>query len=286
MTFKKYDRNYELYVATEDGDTIRIGLPFTIEFDITRNTLTSANVCQLRIYNLSKLNRNRIRFNISNYGGPYREIVFTAGYGSNLSKIFSGNISQAWSVREGVDFITQIECYDGGYAFLNGVTNKTFVSGTPQREVIRSIMGDLPNVSVGKVGNYQGTLMRGNVYSGNSADILRQITGTGFFVDGQKSNALMTNEYIAEVGQRLKINARTGLLGTPLLEQSKVRFDMLFEPSLNVGTSVEIESLTEDNFNGIYKVTGVKHRGVISSAVSGSAITTGEFFYSKQLIGV
>lgn len=276
----KFGRNYQLAIGTGNGEILTIQPPFTIELDITRNTLTSANVCQIRIYNLSKINRNKIRFNISNYG-TYRPIILRAGYGTTLPEIFSGNISQAWSVREGVNFITQIECYDGGFAFANGVTESQFPAGTPQVAVIRSIMDDLPQVTVGAVGNYPGVLTRGNTYTGNTADILRQLTGGGFFVDKQKAYALRTNEYIP--GQALVINAQSGLLGTPLLEDTIAHFEMLFEPSLNVGTQVIIESETDENFNGLYKVIGVKHRGMISEAVGGSVITTGQFFYDKLL---
>lgn len=279
----KFGRNYELQVGADDGQTLTVKLPFTIEFDITRNTLTSANVCQVRIYNLSKLNRNRLRFNISNFGGPYRPIKLKAGYGDNLAEIFSGNVSAAWSVREGTNFITQIECYDGGFAFVNGTTNRQFAAGTPQTAVIQSVMSDLPNTKQGAIGAYPGVLSRGNTYSGNTAGILGQLTNGGFFVDSGKANALGTNEYLTAPAGIQTISAATGILNTPVLEQTIVRFDMLFEPSLNVGSAVFLQSVTEENFNGLYKITAVKHRGVISGAVAGNCVTSGEFFYNKIL---
>ncbi len=280
----KFGRNYQLQVQTENGGLLTIALPFTIEFDITRNTLTSANVCQVRVYNLSQKNRNQIRFNASNYG-QFRQISLKAGYGTNLAEVFSGNVSQAWSVREGTNFITQIECYDGGFAFNNGVTNAQFPAGVRQKDVITNIAGTLPFTEVGAIGDYPGQLTRGNSYSGSTTNILSELTGGGFFIDGGKANALGTNEYIS--GPRaLVINARSGLLGTPVLEQTIARFDMLFEPSLNVGFRIKLDSLTEGNFNGYYKVTSVKHRGMISEAVAGSVITTGEFFFSKLLTPV
>lgn len=279
----KFNRNYELRVGTEDGSILTVTLPFTIEFDITRNTLTSANVCQVRIYNLNQLNRNRLRFNISNFGGPYRPIVLRAGYGDDLAQVFTGNISAAWSIREGTNWITTIECYDGGFAFVNGVTDRQFAAGTPKAVEIKTVMSDLPNTKVGSVGAYTGVSTRSNSYSGNTGTILTEMTGGGFFIDSGKAYALKTNEYIQAPGSMLVINAKSGLLNTPVLEQTIVRFEMLFEPRLNVGTAVFLQSLTEESFTGIYKVTGVKHRGVISAAVAGKAITSGEFFYNKIL---
>lgn len=281
----KFGRAYSLEVQTPSGEILVIQLPFTIEFDIIRNTLTSANVCQIRIYNLSLKNRNQIRFNASDYG-HFRSIKLRAGYGTNLPVIFTGNISQAWSVRESVNMITQIECYDGGFAFNNGQSNTVFPAGTQQSDIIKGLIGDLPNVSLGAVGNFPGSLQRGNSYSGNTANILRDLTGGAFFIDKGKANALGTDEFIVNTGSVAVINSQSGLLGTPVLEQTIVRFDMIFEPGLDVAQKILLESVTESNFNGNYKVTGVKHRGMISEAVCGDCITTGEFFFTKLLVPV
>ncbi len=283
----KFGRNYSLSIQTSAaGDFLTITLPFTVQFDITRNTLTSANVCQVRIYNLSEKNRNLLRFNVSDYG-TFRGIELKAGYGNNLAEIFSGNISQAWSVREGTNFITQIECYDGGFAFNNGFTNTTFPAGTPRQTQISTLITSLPHVSVGVVSPNLEQTTRGNAVSGNTVSLLSgDLTGGSFFIDRGKGNVLLTNEYIAAVGGVTLISAKTGLLGTPVLERNILRFEMLFEPGLNVGESVLVTSLTNKAANGLYKITAVKHRGMISESVCGAVTTTGEFFYDKLLVPV
>lgn len=280
----KWNRNYELTVETEDGGTLQVGLPFTLELDITRNTLTSANVCQVRLYNLAPLDRNQLRYNVSNYG-QFRRIELKAGYGDNLPVIFTGNISAAWSVREGVNFISQIECYDGGFAFNTGRVSTSFPKGTTQNTVIRGLASQgLPKVAVGAVGSsYSGVLTRGNSFTGPTMSVLGEYTGGGAFIDNGTFHALGTDEYLPTPAGTLIVNASSGLLGTPILEQTIVRFRMLFEPQLLVGAQVLLQSDTGASFNGLYKVTAVKHRGVISSAVSGTVETQGEFFYSKLL---
>lgn len=277
----KFGRNYVLKVSTREGGVLTITLPFTIEVDVTRNNLSSANVCQVRVFNLSLKNRNQIRFNVYDFN-TFQSIELFAGYGANPPRIFSGNITQAWSVREGTNFITQIECFGGGFAFANAITNMTFPPNTPQRDVIKSVMKDLPHTKVGAVGNYPGATGRSNSYSGSTTDILTQNTGGGFFIDNGFANALGTSEYIAAPGALLIVDAQSGLLGTPVLENNIVRFEMLFEPGLNVGSLISLKSGTEASFNGTYKVTGVKHRGMISETVCGSFTTTGEFLKVKQ----
>ncbi len=56
----KYNRNYELYIEKSNNETLKITLPFTVEFEIHRNSFSSANVCQIRVYNLAPNNRNQI----------------------------------------------------------------------------------------------------------------------------------------------------------------------------------------------------------------------------------
>jgi len=280
----KFGRNYELEVETPTGGLLTIRPPFSLQFDITRNALTSANICQLRIYNLNELNRSRIRFNISDYG-TFRGVKLKAGYGKNLAEVFSGNISQAWSQREKTDFITTIECYDGGFAFVNGITSKQFGKGTSQKDIIKDLGSSMPGVSLGAVGDFEGVTKRSNSYDGPTMEILGGLTGGAAFIDNGKFHALLANEYI-ESDKTVVINADTGLLATPVLEQTIVRFSMIFEPSLAVGSRIKLESQTEKNFNGFYKTVAVKHRGIISDAVAGNLETTGEFFYSKILTGV
>lgn len=296
----KFGRNYVLDIQEQTGSllgtaasiasaitgsTLTISLPFTIEFDITRSVLTSANVCQIRIYNLSELKRNFIRHNEFDYGN-YRSIRLKAGYGDNLATVFQGNISQAWSVREGNNFITQIECFDGGFAYNNGLSNLNIPRGSDLKLAIAALAKDLPHITVGAIGGYLGTLVRSNTYSGNTMQLLSDLTGGGAFIDSEKLNALRNNEFIAAGGPPPVISSKSGLLGTPVLEQSYLHFDMLFEPLLNVGRLIILNSSTGSNFNGEYSVKAVKHRGVISSAVAGTAITSGTFFKEKSPIPV
>lgn len=283
----KFDRNYSLAVGTDDGGTLTIALPFTIEFDITKNILTSANVCQIRIYNLSETNRNKIRFNFYN-SGEFRPILLNAGYGEkNLPTIFNGNITQAWSVREGNNFVTTIECFDGGAAFANATTSLVVPSGTPQSTVIANVVKDLApfNVTPGHLGSYPGSIARANSYSGSTTDILRELTGGGFFIDNQKANCLGNAECVP--GGIPVINAQSGLLGTPVLEQTILNFDMIFEPGVIMAQQILLQTNEIiQNFNGLYKVISIKHRGMISRAVCGEAVTSLGMFYGPSELSI
>lgn len=283
MSELKFGRNYSItFTGTDFTEALVISLPITIEFDITRNTLTSANVCQIRLYNLSVQHRNLLRKNVTSAGGnPFIYLTLRGGYGINLPIIFSGAVSQGWSSREGVNFITQLECYDGGFAFINGQTNLTVPAGTPYQSVIATLISSLPNVRIGAVGSYPGVTPKQTTYSGNTTEILRKLTGKGFYIDNGVGNALGNGEYSVSGGPPFVINAASGLLNTPMLEQNIIRFDIMFEPSLTVGSAIDLQSITNPALNGLYSVASVKHRGTISQVVSGDAITTAEFFSTK-----
>lgn len=269
----KFGRNYYLSVEGVDRETIIIQPPFTIEFDITRNILSSQNTSSIRIYNLSENNRNKIRKDGWAYD-DLRIVALKAGYGTNLPVIFAGNISHAFSVRESVNFITQLECFDGGFAFSNGVTNDNFPPGTSQQTVIDTLVNSLTpyGVQPGSVGSYPGENQGGTSYSGGTTDILSEITGGGFFIDNGKVHCLGDNEALN--GEIQVIDSASGLLGTPVRENTYLNFDILFEPRLIIGQQIKLNSVTGANFNSFYKVVSLHHRGTISEAICGDAVTS------------
>jgi len=277
----KLFRNYILTVQTRDNTFLTISLPFTVEFDITRNTLTSANVCSIRVYNLSEHNRNQIRKDVMDYNN-LKTVTLQAGYGQNLPVIFEGNITQCWSVREGVNFITSIECFDGGFAFMNDQIAIQIPEGTSQADQFTAIVNLMPTVKLGAIGNFPGILGRGAALNGNAIDILRDLTGGAVFIDKGKLHILGNSECLE--GDLIEINSAAGLIGTPVLEQTVINIDMIFEPRLTVCQAVTLNSSTGAQYNGNYKVISVKHRGTISAAVCGDAITSVGMWYGTNAL--
>jgi len=283
----KLQRFYELVVETnppepEQGVLIPFNLPFTLEFEITRSILSDANDARFRLYNLSRATRNRI-YKDRNSSLTYRRVQLRAGYGEPFANssfipalqpiVFKGNIAHCYSKREGLNIITTIEAYDAGFAFVNSNVNPNYGAGTPNSVIFDDLISKMnPTVTKGVVGNFPGTIKRGNSFSGSAKDILDELTGGAFFVDKEKAYILGENECIE--GSLPVINSQSGLLGTPIREDTIISFDMIFEPRLEIGQLVRLETFTEEGFNGDYRVISIKHRGMISDSVAGSAITT------------
>jgi hypothetical protein len=296
MSQLKFLRNY--FLSIDIGATVlNIAPPFTIEFTIIRKNLGSSNVCEVRLYNLSEKNRNALRYDISNYS-QVRKFTLNAGYGDNLPIVFTGNIKQAWSYREGVDFITTIQSFDAGNGYINAkiLGDCTIAANTSMLNLYKKLLNYIPDVTIGKIGDsfvkdqktgQFYTTTRSRTYTGDAIQVLRQLVGGAFFIDNGKSYILADNEYID--GQTNTINSQSGLLNTPLRELNIVSFDILFDPYLIIGQKINLDSSTfpalnstnvnaKGNVNGPYKIQSITHRGVISPAVCGDAITTVEFF--------
>jgi hypothetical protein len=150
-------------------------------------------------------------------------------------------------------------------------------------------------VTLGAVGNYPGITPRATSYTGSAIDVINQLTGNGFFIDNGIGYALPNNQFTLTAGPPPLIDASSGLLDTPILENGLLSFNMIFEPNLTIGTGVNLVSKTlesslqkqltiNNNFSGFYKVTSVKHRGMISETVCGNVVTTGQFFFLQAPI--
>lgn len=290
---QKFGRNYSLLISRNSSgsnitDTITINPPFTLEFDIIRNTLTSANICSIRLYNLSANNRNALRRNVSSgWSEPFINVVLRAGYGTNLPIVFSGDVNEAWSVREGVNYVTELKCLDAGFAYVNAQTNLTIPSGTPYRSVIATLINSMATyVTLGAIDPaYKGNTPKQISLTGNPIDILNQLTGYGFFIDNGVGNALTNGSYTLAY-PIFTVSPASGLLNIPIIENGVVRFEMIFEPQLNIGAGIQLTSFKNAIFNGSYIVSAIHHKGIISETVCGEAITTGEFVFFKNPVGV
>ena len=192
----KFGRTYRLDIFNPSGKQITIEPPFTIQFNITRNTLASANKASITIINLGPATRNQIfkdRFSISEYW----RIQLQAGYNNRLHNIFTGNMYEGFSYKEKTEWFTQLECFDGMDAIQNGFTSLTVNKETPKENYLRSIINDMPNVVAGLFGSpSEGESPRGKSLIGQSSELLGQETGGKYFIDNETVQVLGDGEVL------------------------------------------------------------------------------------------
>ena len=276
-------------IQASDGRMIEIRPPYTLNFAIKRNAFGSANTASFTLVNLSEPTRNLIYKDIFQTA-QFRMIRLRAGYGDNLPVIFQGNIKEAKSYRTGgsVDFTTEIEAFDYGYAMQNSTSSFALAEGTTHQQTIEALANDMVksvpdgSLGIGKIGTFSGKYPRGRSVAGSSWEALRSETQNAAFIDNGLLYCLNDDEAI--VGDVPVLDSRTGLLGSPKKADALLEVEMIFEPALKVGQAVEINSRTISQWNGKYKVWGVDHSGVISGAVSGKCKTTLHMLIGKKLM--
>jgi len=282
---EKFGRIYDLRITTKGGDNITVQLPFAIDIDITKSALPTANCLQIKIYNLPRNIRDRLRFDISAISDR-QELALKAGYQSlhknlnDLPMIFMGSIKYAFSERVGTDWVTTIECYDGGFAIANSEINDSFKAGENYRYSMDKVFSKLEGIRKGRISKKlipEGDkVLRDQSVKSKVFDLLNQNLGTKWFIDNEIVNALDDDEALDGIFKY--VNVDTGLIGTPVRSETLIDFSMIFEPRLLLGQLINLKSITDPAFNGTYKLISIKHRGTISNAKAGQLITTCRVF--------
>lgn len=278
MNIGKFDRTYRLDVLTPEGTLITVEPPISITFSITRNTLASANTGQITLYNLGPQTRNRIfkdRFSVT----EYFQVRLFAGYGNRLHQVFGGNIYEAWSYKDGTEWITSIDAFDGMNGIQNGFTSLTVSSDTGLDNVLTNVINDMPNVVRGLFGSpAQGTAPRGQVLVGQSSEVINELTDGQYYIDNEQLNVLSEDEVIP--GGVILLDPSL-LFSTPRRREAFLDVATLFEPTIQVSQLYEIQSL-EAIYNGQYRVVGFKHDVTISSAEAGQARTDIQLYFGAR----
>lgn len=270
-------------IYNPSGEKISIAFPITLQFNITRNTLSSANSGRFVLYNLSEDTRNRI-YKDRYTNTQYWRIQLFAGYGDRLFEVFRGQIYEAYHMKEGTEWITNLDCFDGLDAIQNGYTSQTISKDTELKDIVTRVIKDLPNTIKGVLGSAaegEGA-PRGKVLMGPTMEILGSETDGNLFIDKETINVLTDDEVLGGLVTYLDSGS---LLKTPQRRDNFLEVYTLFEPDIQVGQVYEIDS-TQERYNGQYKVQGFSHSVMISESVAGEATTTISLNYSKKLTEV
>lgn len=268
---EKFGRNYRLTIIPLSGaQPLLVTLPFTISFNIIRDTGSYLNQVEIDVYNLSEEHRNQIYQDRYVLGGPgSQNMILEAGY-ANLYRVFNGRMFEASSMREGTNIVTRIKGFDSNIDVPGTQTYQTLQSGQTLGDVLKYLVGQFPNLKLGAIGDFSTPINRPVALNGNTWNLLKQWSGNNVFIDNGKVYVLQQNEVLPGT---VVINDDTGLLETPRRDQGALWITTLFEPSVQVGQQVQFQSTIQKNFNGTYKVLGIIHRGMISNAICGKLIS-------------
>lgn len=282
---EKLGRQYRLTVQSVDvndnpiDEAIVITNPITMRFSVNRTLFADINSMDVELYNLAPDTYNKLFFDYFNT--KRRTIILEAGYkGQELSIIFIGDVWNCYTSRQGSDIITKIHALVG-LRSLQVQTDATLANISRNQILTKAANDMMMDIEIYSGENTKFT--RPVSLEGNSMGIIQKYSDDNAFIDNGK--IIVLNDRDAFNGEVVLINDESGLLGVPRHEDALLSVDIILEPRILIGQLIEIQSRIMSEFDGQYKVYGIKHEGIISDAISSSATTTLEMLVGTQVYG-
>ncbi len=278
----KFLRTYEVRITTPDGYAITIRPPFTcsieVEQSVNGSSLSNAAVTFTNLAPNTRARLGKDKFTRVSYW----QIIIFAGYEKRLIEIFRGNIQEGFSYKQGTEWFTRLDCYDGAYQVQNGFMAQTFTKDTPMKDAILQAARNIPQLVIGALGGAvtEAKPPRGRVVVGNPFDEIQKMTGGEAFISGETLHVLADNEVLE--GEVFILSADDNKT-TPKRRDGYLELDCIFSPELRVGRIAELRSLNE-KYNGQYKIFRVKHSVVFSQAEAGDATTSVSLFIGDKAL--
>jgi hypothetical protein len=263
--------------------------PLTLELDVQRGVFQSVSRFTFKVYNLSAAARADIYLDQNNWLTDPRPIVVNAGYQSWQSgtgpqtpqafpTIARGQLFQAYSTRVGPSWVTTMTGWDGGFDQANAAINVTLGKMYSFNDRVAYIARQMPNLRDVYVSPLiQADVSRAATYNGKPWDILCELAfyaQADLFIDLGVLYMVPKGQAVPNLAAQVtQINTNYGLLSTPIKQQFRVSWDMVFEPRLLCGQILNLVSEEAEN-NGTYVLAGLAHHGVISDGVDGDCVTT------------
>ena len=241
----------------------------TISFGSNNSTTAVFN-----LYNLSSSNRAKIYFQPAKQFmyDEYRPIaLYVAKDGESFVEVFKGTVLEAYSYTNGgqVGITTHIQAVFSDVWWAR--SSHTFSAGTSKRDAINVIMKDMPNITLGEIGNIEGNFLTDTTFDGNSFEQLQKITGGNCFIHNDKLYIVNVNECVY-TGLH-EISSDTTLLGTPILKGGFYQVKSIFIPELYSQQRLTLKSHLFPAFDGDYRVTGFTHTFVFDEVEGGTKTT-------------
>lgn len=209
-----FDRVAELVVGQSGGKGILIK-DLRFSFNIEKSATETLNNSTVRIFNLNPDNRRLVET-------PNNALILKAGYAEDIGAItiFTGIVRRSLTVREGVDWVTELEIDDGLLAYRDAKFTASFAPGTPARAVLAYVADQfgipvraLPPSINGKI------YPTGFSFVGRTREAMNKVCnylGLEWSIQNQEIQILTKGG--ATKRTALVISGDTGMIGSPALE--------------------------------------------------------------------
>ncbi len=250
---KQFGRRFRLEIGSKTAgiaiDALRVA------FEITKSIDAKPNPGKIDVWNLSREHMNRI------LSGEFNLVKLWVGY-DTLRVVYAGDIVKKTVARDGLDFITSLECGDGHTDYQNSLVLTTLAAGSSEQDAYDAAAKAMKNTKPGafELPNKR-TLPRARVLTGNARDVLGRVA-----LNNKADWSVQDGELIMVPADKVLpdeavvLSQETGMVGSPEATDNGLELSCLCNPVLKVGGLVRVQSILE-YFNGDYKIVHLQHKG-------------------------
>lgn len=209
-----FNRVAELEVGQAGAKGILIK-DLRFSFNIEKTSSETLNNSTLKIYNLSPSSRKLVET-------PNNLVILRAGYSQDIGAItiFTGNIRRALTMREGVDWVTELELDDGLLAYRDSKVSLSFAPGINAVNVLSNVasrfglsVNPLPGGIIAK------TYPTGYSFVGRVREAMTKVCeylDLEWSIQNQQIQILKKGGSVKN--QVIVLSPESGLIGSPALE--------------------------------------------------------------------
>lgn len=290
----KWLRYFRLVVSVDGSNTQALDLSaFRCVFKISQAVIGKPCTAEITVYNVAQSTIDRIQVPTNQVVGSKRlKVILEAGYQDDHSVIFQGDLWWKSVGRETeTDTFMRLIASSGDRAHQYAVVNASIPKGASQEEVFSAVAASMAEkgVEVGSKPTLMATkLPRGKVLYAMSSDAMQGIADTNSFDWGYTASGLVAirkDQSYDPNEEVVVLNAKTGMLGRPMLTVDGVEVESLLLPRADIGTLIQIDNRTiqrqsydttvstgavQSNMavtdamtsaDGLYRVVGREHSG-------------------------
>ena len=235
----QYLRKASLIIGENAGDALDLS-ELRFSFVVKRGDFQTPNSARIRVYNMNPDTMARVQ-------KEFKRVVLQAGYGGNFGLIFDGTVVQTRRGRTSqVDTHLDITAADGDAAYNFAIVSTTLAAGSTAQDHFNVAAQAMAKHGVGvgyTAGLQSNPLPRGKVMFGMARDVLANVsraTQTTWSIQDGKIVVIPETSYMP--GEIPVINSDTGLNGLPVQTQNGVQVRTLLNPSLKIGTIIQLDN--------------------------------------------
>lgn len=287
-----FNRVCSLVIGQENGKGRELS-GLRIAFSIQKGANKSPNKCTVKIWNAAPETRALIEV-VGNV------MILKAGYSEDIgaTTIFIGNVTRALTVREGPDWITELEMEDGFLEFRDAKVSLSFSKGATAQQVVTAISAKfgLP-VRPLPAGVANKQYPSGFAFVGRVRDAMDKACENGgleWSIQNREIQIIKRGGFFKQ--KAYVLSPDTGLLGSPI-QESKTMTEKAAAKEGITAKQPGVRKTTERDKDGevqeMLRVMGYKVKSLLQPVVEPGGFVQvkskgidGEFFRVEELTHV